>query len=199
MAKCAGNGRGANLIGMTKAEFLHGVRENPVNAELLLRLRSLELRECHLTAGCLFQTLWNRLCGRTAQWGVKDYDVFYFDDADTSWALEDQVIRRVAEATADLSVSVEVKNQARVHLWYPDRFGGEYPQLRSARDGIDRYLVSCTCVGIEAQSGKVYAPNGLKELGEGVLRMNPVNARPDLFRQKAESYKARWPWLTVLY
>ena len=185
--------------GMTEAEFLDDVRENPVNAELLLRLRSLGLRECHLTAGCLFQTVWNRLCGRDTPWGVKDYDVFYFDDADTSWEAEDQVIRLVSEATADLSVNVEVKNQARVHLWYPDRFGGTYPQLRSARDGIDRYLVSCTCVGIEVRSGQVYAPNGLKELAEGVLRMNPVNARPDLFRQKAESYKARWPWLTVLY
>ena len=185
-------------MGMSEAEFLDGVRENPVNAELLLRLRSLRLRECHLTAGCLFQTVWNRLCGRVAQWGVKDYDIFYFDDADTSWEAEDLVVRRVSEATADLSVSVEVKNQARVHLWYPDRFGDNYPQLRSARDGIDRYLVSCTCVGIEVQGGEVYAPNGLKELREGVLRMNPVNARPDLFRQKAESYKARWQWLTVL-
>ena len=185
--------------GMTEAEFLDDVWQNPVNAELLLRLRSLGLRECHLTAGCLFQTVWNRLCGREPPWGVKDYDVFYFDDADTSWEAEDQVIRRVSEATADLSVNVEVKNQARVHLWYPGRFGSDYPQLRSARDGIDRYLVSCTSVGIETQSGQVYAPNGLNELAEGVLRMNPVNASPDLFRQKAESYKARWPWLTVLY
>lgn len=183
---------------MTEAEFLDDIWENSVNAALLLRLRSLELRECHLTAGCLFQTVWNRLCGRVPEWGVKDYDVFYFDDADTSWDAEDQVIRRVSEATADLSGHVEVRNQARVHLWYPNRFGGEYPQLRSARDGIDRYLVSCTCVGIEVRSGEVYAPNGLKELSQGVLRMNP-GARPDLFRQKAESYKARWPWLTVVY
>lgn len=184
---------------MTEAEFLRAVRENSVNAELLLRLRSLGLRECHLTAGCLFQTVWNRLCGREAQWGVKDYDIFYFDDADTAWEAEDEVIRRVSKAVADLAVNVEVRNQARVHLWYPDRFGGAYPQLRSARDGMDRFLVSCTCVGIEAQSGNVYAPNGLEELSEGVLRMNPVNATPNLFHQKAESYKARWPWLTVLH
>ena len=199
LANSAGNLIKGQAAGMTEAEFLNDIWVNSVNAALLLRLRSLELRECHLTAGCLFQAVWNRLSGRPAQWGVKDYDVFYFDDADMSWQAEDQVIRRVSEATANLSVHVEVRNQARVHLWYPDRFGGEYPQLRSARDGIDRYLVSCTRVGIEVQSGEVYAPNGLIELGEGVLRMNPVNAKPDLFRQKAESYKARWPWLTVQY
>lgn len=182
---------------MTEAEFLHTVQENLVNAELLLRLRSLELPECHLTAGCLFQTVWNKLCGRDMRWGVRDYDVFYFDDTDASWEAEDQVIRWVSAAVADLAVNVEIRNQARVHLWYPDRFGGTYPKLRSARDGIDRYLVSCTCVGVEIQSGTLYAPNGLEDLTAGVLRMNPVNTRPDLFRVKAESYKARWPWLTV--
>ena len=184
---------------LTDAEFLHRVRENSVNAELLLRLRSLDLPECHLTAGCLFQTVWNQLCGRDMQWGVKDYDVFYFDDADTSWEAEDHVIHRMSAAVADLAVNVEIRNQARVHLWYPDRFGGTYPKLRSARDGIDRFLVSCTCVGVEIESGTVYAPNGLEELTAGVLRMNPINATPDLFRVKAESYKARWPWLTVLH
>jgi len=184
---------------LTEAEFLHAVRKNSVNAELLVRLRSLDLPDCHLTAGCLFQTVWNQLCGRDIQSGIKDYDVFYYDDADTSWEAEDQVIRRVSAAVSDLAITVEVRNQARVHLWYPDRFGGTYPKLRSARDGIDRYLVSCTCVGIETQSGIVYAPNGLEELTTGVLRMNPINARPDLFRMKAESYKARWPWLRVLH
>jgi hypothetical protein len=61
---------------------------------------------------------------------VKDYDVFYFDDSDLSWDAEDAVIRRVQEAVADLGVTVEVKNQARVHLWYEQRFKATYPRLR---------------------------------------------------------------------
>ena len=184
---------------MNETEFLNGVNRNPINIELQGRLRSIRLRDCHLTAGCLFQTVWNGICGRPAHWGIKDYDVFYFDDADTSWEAEDQVIRRVAEVTADLSIKVEVRNQARVHIWYPSRFGGDYPQLTSAHDGIDRYLISCTCVGIEVRSGGIYAPNGLEELAKGTLRMNPLNPRPDLFRKKAESYRSRWPWLTIMH
>ncbi len=181
---------------MTEAEFLDGALANRFNAELLVRLRSLRLPGCYLTAGCLFQPLWNRRSGRSADWGVKDYDVFYFDD-DLSWDAEDAVIRQVSDATADLPIVVEVRNQARVHLWYRERFGGDYPQLTSTQDGIDRYLISCTCVGIDVASHAVYAPNGLEELAEGVLRMNPINPRPDLFRQKAKSYQSRWPWLTV--
>ena len=171
---------------------------NPFNRELLGRLGSMDLNECHLTAGCLFQTVWNQISGRAPEWGIKDYDIFYFDDRDLSWEAEDRVIRRIAEATADLPIKIEVKNQARVHLWYHDRFGGDYPTLKSARAGIDRYLISCTCIGIDVRSGELYAPDGLDDLLSGKLRMNPLNPRPDLFRQKAESYRERWPWLEIV-
>jgi hypothetical protein len=174
---------------MTEVQFLDGMMMNPAIVELLPRLRKAGLKDCYLTAGCLFQTLWNQSSGRAADWGVKDYDVFYFDDSDLSWCSEDEVIRRVAAETADIPITVDVKNQARVHLWYAERFGGDYPQLKSSQDGIDRYLVSCTCVGIEVQSGKVYTPDGLHDLARGVLRMNLRNPRPNLFRQKAEDYR----------
>jgi hypothetical protein len=128
---------------------------------------------------------------------VKDYDVFYFDDDDLSWEAEDAVIQCVRRLSDDLGVTVEVKNQARVHLWYEQRFGSPYAKLSSTRDEIDRYLVSCTCVSIDVASGELYAPNGLQDLHDGILRMNPLSSRPDLFRQKARDYRARWPWLTI--
>ncbi len=183
---------------MTDLDFQASALKNPVNRELLDRLPLLGLNQCHLTAGCLFQTVWNQMSGRASDWGIKDYDIFYFDDRDLSWDAEDEVIRRVGEATADLPVTVEVKNQARVHLWYPERFGGNYPQLKSARAGIELYLVACTCIGIDVQTGDLYAPNGLDDLLAGALRMNPLNPKPNAFRQKAESYQQRWPWLTIL-
>ena len=185
-------------MSMTERDFHAIVSMNPVNEELLRRLAAIGLRECYLTAGCLFQTVWNQASGRAPDWGIKDYDIFYFDDRDVSWAAEDQLIRRIATETADLGVHIEVKNQARVHLWYPERFGGDYPELASARSGIDLYLISCTCVGIDVQTRKLYAPDGLGDLVSGKLRMNPRNPRPTLFRQKAESYRRRWPWLEII-
>ena len=95
------------------------------------------------------------------------------------------------------AISVEVRNQARVHLWFEKRFGSPYPRLRGARDGIDRYLVACTCVGIDVADGRLYAPYGLEDLWAGRLRRNPLNPSPDHFAEKAESYRARWPWLTI--
>lgn len=182
---------------MSHDDFVGCARLNLANVALLSRLPSLGLRQCYLTAGCLFQAAWNRSSGQAADWGVKDYDIFYFDDSDLSWDAEDSAICRVSALSDELGIKVEIRNQARVHLWYEQRFGAGYPQLASARDGIDRYLISCTCVGIDVASGQLYAPNGLADLEDGILRMNPLNPRPSLFRQKASDYQKRWPWLAV--
>ncbi len=183
---------------MTDSDFCAAVLTNPFNEILLDRLATFDLPQCHLTAGCLFQTVWNRMSDQAPEWGIKDHDVFYFDDRDLGWAAEDRIIQRVAAATADLPVVVEVRNQARVHLWYEDRFGGDYPVLGSARAGIDLYLVACTCVGIETKTRVLYAPNGLDDLADGVLKINDRYPQPAKFHAKAESYQQRWPWLQII-
>lgn len=127
---------------LTDAEFLAIAKQNPVNAELLKRLPALGLNQCHLTAGCLFQAVWNHLSGQPKDWGVSDYDVIYFDDTDLSEKAEEQVVKRVERATEDLGVNVEVTNQARVHIWYPQLFRAPYPPT-AARPEWDRSLFGC--------------------------------------------------------
>jgi len=66
------------------------------------------------------------------------------------------------------------------------------------QDSIGSYLVACTCIGVDVQSRAVHAPYGFDDLSAGLLRKNPLHAVPDqLFRSKAASYRARWPWLRV--
>jgi uncharacterized protein len=96
----------------------------------------------------------------------------------------------------DLGVALEAINQARVHLWYEADFGHPYAALRSSRDGIDRFLVPCTCVGV--RPGELYAPYGLDALYRGELAINPLTPHRDLFEAKAASYRARWPALTIV-
>ena len=170
---------------------------NPANAEIVRRLPVLGLSQCMLTAGCLFQAVWNHQSSQPAEWGIKDYDVFYFDE-DESWDAENQVILAAKSLFHDLDANIEIKNQARVHRWYGQRFGRPYPQLRSAKEGIDRYLISGTCIGLDVATGEVYAPFGLSDVDEGLLRINPLNHQPDLFAQKAASYQARWPFLRLV-
>ena len=178
-------------------ELVEWAQADPVNAEILRRLPALGLEQAYLVAGCVYQAVWNRQAGLLPGSRIKDYDIFYVDGSDLSYEAEDAVIRRAAALFADLEAEIELKNQARVHLWYPERFGAAYPQLTSTRDGIDRYLVACTCVGIKAETLEVYAPYGLEELWAGILRPNPVNLQIERFREKAASYQARWPWLQI--
>jgi hypothetical protein len=95
---------------------------NDINAQIVARLPSLGLNQPMLTAGCLFQAVWNRICARPVAWGVNDYDVFYIDE-DLSWDAENRVIVAARMLFQDLDFKVEVRNQARVHLWFADRFG----------------------------------------------------------------------------
>jgi hypothetical protein len=178
--------------------FREIVFSNLHNLRLVEGLRAMCLPQCHVTAGCLFQTIWNVWSDRPAAENIKDYDVFYFDESDLSWEAEDAVIRRVALLAGRLGIPVEVRNQARVHLWYRARFGDDYPQLHSAKDGMSRFLVRCTCVGIGVVDGEVFAPDGFADLEAGILRINPLLPRPRQWRTKAEQYRARWPWLRIV-
>ena len=183
------------------AQFAGRVLCNPVNAEILRRLPSLGLGDGWLVAGCLVQAVWNAASGQRAAEHVKDYDLFYFDGDDLSWDAEDRAISRTRAVLADLGIVVDLKNQARVHLWYGERFGAEYPRLTCAQDGIDRFLVAGTCVGLGADASgalRLYAPFGLEDMFYGRLRPNPLSAcEPAAILAKAESYRARWPHLTI--
>ena len=96
---------------MDEGLLIETVLRNRANKILLERLPALGLADAWLVAGSVFQTVWNALTGRAPDYGIRDYDVFYFD-TDTSWDAEDAIIRRVAPAVSDLGVSVEIRNQA---------------------------------------------------------------------------------------
>ena len=114
---------------MDRDRFLALTLQNPVSTAILHELLELELPDAWLVSGCLVQTIWNVLTGRQIGYGIADYDVFYFDP-DLSWEAEDRVIRRAAEAFACLDAEIELRNQARVHLWFDRRNGTSgYPRL----------------------------------------------------------------------
>jgi uncharacterized protein len=185
---------------MDAERLIETVLQNPANRIILERLPALGLSDAWLVAGSLFQTVCNVLTGRASDYGIKDYDVFYFDE-DTSWEAEDAVIQRVAALFADLGVTVEARNQARVPLWYQGKFGIAYPPLRCCAESIDRFQAVASQVGIRRAQGRheVYAPRGLDDLATLTVRPNlGANFLPRLYEAKAAAWKARWPELTIL-
>lgn len=180
--------------------FIDDVLRNAHNRAILERLPELDLPDAWLVAGCLFQTVWNLRTGRAPEDGIRDYDLFYFDAADLSAATEAAVGAQVQRHFADRGITVEAKNQARVHTWYRDWFGHDYPALDCARDGIDRFLVAGTCVALQPSAGRplLYAPCGLSDIYEGRLAPNPLCDHRALFLHKAGDYAARWPGLRLV-
>lgn len=180
--------------------FVDQVVSNAANRAILRRLPDLDLPDSWLVAGCLFQTVWNLRTARPPMDGIRDYDIFYFDAADLSQDAESAAAARVQQACADLGVTLEVKNQARVHTWYAEEFGAAYSPLSCAKAGIDRFLVEGTCVGLQAKPDglTLYAPDGLAGAMGGVLRPGRRSPNPSLYAAKARDYQRRWPWIRVL-
>jgi hypothetical protein len=185
---------------MDEKSFLAAALKNPANEAVARAIFELALPDAWLVSGCLVQTVWNVLTGRAVGYGINDYDVFYFD-ADTSWASEDAVIRKVETRLERLDVRIDTRNQARVHLWYSEKNGTPYPPLKSSTEGIDRFLTANTMVGIRhTTSGhEVYAPNGFHDIERMVVRPNRApNFSPPNYAAKAARWKRMWPEIRVV-
>ena len=184
-----------------RALFVDIVIANETVRALTDRLAELGLPDCYLAAGCLCQTVWNYMSGFPPSHGIVDYDVFYCDLSDLSWEGEDRVIRRCTAAFADLGVDVQVRNQARVHLWYPEKFGVPQEPLHSTGEGIDGFLTRCSAHGLRKSAGggyDVYAPFGFDDVFEMVVRPNHVHDLPQRYREKANRWQRTWPRITVM-
>jgi hypothetical protein len=177
------------------------IRDDPDLMQLLASIRSVQLAQWRLVAGCLYQTVWNVLTGRKRGTGIKDYDLIYFDDSDLSWEAEDRVIRVVAAATRGCVGPVEVRNQARVHLWFEARFGTAYPQLYSADEAIRRYASIVHAIGVRLDYDDrldVMAPFGLDDLFSMVIRPNYALENAVSHMRKARRAQAIWPEIIVV-
>lgn len=174
---------------------------NDVLLKILERTATLNLPHWYLTAGCLFQTVWNVVTGRSPTHAIKDYDVFYFDATDLSWEAEDTAIRAGREAFSDLPADVEIRNEARVHLWYEQKFGVPCPPHDSVESAIDSFASTTCCLGVRLEPDgqwRVYAPHGLADVFNLVVRPNPVLAPREVYETKAERWREAWPELRVM-
>jgi hypothetical protein len=178
------------------------VRASPRLMRVLIIACDLDLPDWRIVSGAIYQTVWNALTGRDPDYGVKDYDLFYFDGSDTSYEAEDVVIRRAAHAyPADLAPLVEVRNQARVHLWFEDHFGEPYAPLSRCDEAIGRFVSASCAVGVRLErDGRldVVAPYGLEDLFALRFRPNPNRPLAVGWPNVVASMNARWPELTVI-
>ena len=177
------------------------VTRNPTLVEVLTRAAGLALPDWYLVAGCLYQTVWNVVTGQPPESGILDYDLAYFDGSDLSWHAEDAIIQEGRGLFGDLPAPVQIRNQARVHLWYQPKFGVACAAHESAEAAIDTFEATTACVGLRLEPGarwRVYAPHGLADVFNLVVRPNPVLAPCHVYQAKTTRWQQQWPSLTVL-
>lgn len=186
--------------GMNAGEeaVLEAVLADPVCRAIVDRAPQLGLTEWWLTAGAVFQNVWNAVDGRPPGYGINDYDIFYFDDADLSWEAENRVISAAGTLFADLAATVEVRNEARVHLWYEEKFGTPSDPFVSAADAIDSFASTTCSIGVTRDTTglHVYAPYGLTDVFALHLRPHRRLAPRSVYETKVRQYQERWPSLT---
>ena len=184
-----------------KARLEAIVRATPSLMTVLETTRDLALPDWLIFSGAVYQRVLNHLTGRDPDYGIRDYDLGYFDPADTSYEAEDVVIRRVADAfEPPLRELVEVRNQARVHLWFEGKFGEPYAPLTHTAEALERFTSTTFSVGVRLEdSGRltIAAPFGLEDLFALRLAPNPTR-KTNGFARTAASALARWPELTVV-
>lgn len=184
------------------ARLIEIVRADPGLMHVLRGVRDLDLPDWRVVSGAVYQSVWNARTGRPAGYGIKDYDLAYFDAADVSYDAEDVVIRRVAAAFDEpFRSQVEVRNQARVHLWFENRFGEPYEPLHSTDEALSRFVAPAFGVGVRLETDDaitVAAPFGLEDVFALTLRPNPHRPLAKGWSRAVENARARWPELTVV-
>jgi hypothetical protein len=184
-----------------RAAFLDIVSADPLIGETLERVRALDLPDWLVVSGALYNTVWNHLTAKPSGYGIKDVDLFYFDESDLSYEAEDGVIARAAPVFAGLPLPVEIRNQARVHLWYPVKFGRTCPRYTSSSHSLRFFASRTHAVGIRFGTDgllDLVAPFGLDDIFSFRITPNRVMDNQRTHEAKGARAKRNWPEISVV-
>lgn len=169
--------------------------------EVILKASSIGLKNYYIGAGCIAQTVWNYFFNKPLMYGIKDIDFVYFDDKNLDLEAENYVVRKVKEFYPNIKLELDVKNEARVHLWYKSHFGYEIKPYKTLEAAIDSWPTTATAVGVRKEKDgafKVYAPFGLEDLLSKIVRANKKQITEEIYNEKVHKWIKKWPDLKII-
>jgi uncharacterized protein len=192
--------RSATIEGCERTMLVRAIELSPVLAPLLARWSSIALPDCWLASGAVSQTAWNHAFGFAPDHGLSDVDLIYFDAADLSQEAEARHEARLRRLFADVPHRIDVKNEARVHLWYAEKFGKALAPYTSTEHAISTFPTTATCVGLRpGRDGlSVAAPFGLSDLAGLIVRPNKTQISRAVYDAKVARWRPLWPGLTFV-
>lgn len=175
-------------------------QSRPLQA-ILAAVAELGVVDWYVGAGFVAQTVWNYSFRLPALYGIRDVDVAYYDRSDLSAGVEEDFEKRLLEDVPGLPLKFDVKNQARVHLWYFERFGYTIPQYQSLEAAIDTWPTTATALGVRRERNgdlEIYAPFGLEDLMGQIVRPNKIQITKEIYEHKVARWRTIWPKLVIL-
>lgn len=174
------------------------VRRAPILMEALVAAREVDAPGWLICAGAVRDVVWDELHHRPLTALPNDVDLAFFDPGDVT-PQRDLDVEEAVRARAP-ALPWQAKNQAAVHLWYPERFGAEVPPFASSGEAVATFPEFATCVGLRLlDDGEmlVVAPFGLDDLLGCVCRHNPTRVSASFYARRvaAKGWRRRWPQL----
>ena len=166
---------------------------------ILLRLSELDLPNYYMGAGCITQSVWNYLYSCEIGYGISDVDIVYFD-SDLSMEKESSVIQYVTTSLPRTKYALDIKNQARVHLWYEEKFGYPTKAYKNTEEAINTWPSTATSIGVKLEDWqlKVYAPYGMNDMFGGIVRANKTLISKEVHDNKSKKWHNKWQNLTIV-
>ena len=182
---------------MTEKEILDQLGQDPDIRAILEIIRSLELKDSWLAAGCVRNFIWNLLSERSGFDPDTDVDVIFFDPT----YAEAETIELEAKLKADLPrYRWELRNQAYMHRHSP----GTAP-YKNACEAMSKYPERCTAIGLRLLANdklELFAPYGLEDIRAFQVRPTPHfladEERKKLYAQRLskKNWQDKWPQLS---
>lgn len=177
------------------------------NKKLMAVLKVLEeysktnprFKDYYVGAGSVNQTIFNYLSGNEIDYGIKDFDIVYYDE-DLSYEAEDIIIKDLDKMFKDKSIEFDVKNEARVHIWYNEKYGDKREPYTSTEDAISKWGATVTCIGVRLENNKLitFCPYGLNDLFSMTIRPVKVYFTKEAYDSRCDRWLKKWPNLNII-
>ncbi len=158
-----------------------------------------KFRNYYVGAGGVNQTVFNYYHGYDINYGIKDFDIVYYD-SDESYEAEDIIIKDLENRLSHINTSFDIKNQGRVYIWYNEKYGTNRDKYKSVEDAISSWGATVTCVGVRLENNelKVYCPYGLNDIFSMIIRPVKKDFEKESYVKRANKWKEKWEKLKIV-
>ena len=159
---------------------------------------NLKFKNYYVTAGAINQTVFNYYHNFDLNYGIKDFDIIYFD-SDVSYEAEDKIIKELTNKLKKIDAFFDIKNEARVHMWIYDKYGIKRDPYISVEDAISSFGATITCIGVRLKQNKlqIFCPYGLNDIFSMTIRPVKKKFTKKQYFERARRWKEKWPGLQI--